>query len=56
MGKIFNAFSQNSGIPRHSLRFTLDGDNIKDDDTPESLDLESGDRIDAHRQQVGGVC
>ena len=33
----------------------LNGEKVNDDDTPESLDMEEGDVIDALLQQTGGA-
>ena len=39
----------------NDLRFVYDGDNLKGDETPDSLDMEDGDVIDAFQKQVGGA-
>lgn len=43
------------GISAGSLRFLLDGQRIKADDTPKMLELEEGDQIDVVLDQVGGI-
>ena len=35
-------------------RFIFDGERVKEDDTPESLEMENGDEIDAMVEQTGG--
>jgi len=39
----------------HELRFFMDGDRIREDDTPETLKLEDGDQIDCMLEQTGGL-
>mmetsp|Transcript_26863 Transcript_26863/g.43227 ORF Transcript_26863/g.43227 Transcript_26863/m.43227 type:complete len:130 (+) Transcript_26863:2-391(+) len=54
MSKVFDAFAQRKGVSRGALRFLLDGDRIKDDQTPEDLDLDQNDQIDCLLEQTGG--
>ena len=35
-------------------RFIFDGERLKDEDTPEKLEMENGDEIDAMVEQTGG--
>eukprot|EP00956_Cyclotella_meneghiniana_P026739 scaffold58585_cov65-Cyclotella_meneghiniana.AAC.3 len=53
MGKIFRAYASRKGIDSSSLRFTLDGDEIEDYETPSTLELEDQDQIDAILEQRG---
>jgi len=41
-------------MDRGSLRFTYDGLAVRGEETPESLEMQQGDTIDAHLQQEGG--
>jgi len=56
IGKVLNVFAERIRVERNALRFTFHGQTIRgnEDETPESLDMEDGDQIDAHLQQVGG--
>ena len=40
---------------KDSIKFIFDGENIKNDDTPENLQIEDGDVVEAVTQQVGGI-
>lgn len=52
--KLMDAYCKRAGVVRESVRFLVDGDRIKEDDTPETLGLENEDSIDAVIAQVGG--
>ena len=54
MLKIMKNYAERVGVPLSSLRFAVDGERIKDADTPASLGLENDDIIDVFQQQVGG--
>jgi small ubiquitin-related modifier len=54
MEKVFVAYASKKGVAPNSLRFLLDGDRIKGDQTPDDLDLQDGDQVDAVLEQVGG--
>jgi len=53
MGALFKTYAANKGIDVLSLRFHLDGETIPFDETPASLALEDGDRINCMLKQVG---
>jgi hypothetical protein len=53
--RLMDAFCKRQGRPASSLRFLYDGQRIEAEDTPESLDMDEGDVIEAHREQVGGA-
>lgn len=55
MKKLMDAFCKRQGKSLDSMRFLIDGNRIQENDTPDSLDLEDGDTIEAHRAQVGGM-
>ena len=44
--KLMDAYCQRQGLANNQCRFIFDGERIKDDDTPESLEMENGDEID----------
>ena len=52
--KLMDAYCSRQGIQANMCRFIFDGERIKDDDTPESLEMENGDEIDAMVEQTGG--
>lgn len=54
MKRLMEAFCKRQGKPIESLRFLIDGTRVSPDNTPDDLDLEDGDVIEAHREQVGG--
>ena len=54
MSKVFSTYAQRKGVQVNSLRFLLDGERIKDTDTPKTLELEDNDQVDCMLEQVGG--
>ncbi|KAJ4422154.1 hypothetical protein N0V82_003238 [Gnomoniopsis sp. IMI 355080] len=52
--KVFTAFTERQNVTQGSLRFLFDGQRVGGDDTPESLEMENGDTIEAHTEMVGG--
>jgi hypothetical protein len=53
--KLMDAYAQQQGKAPDSLRFfTSEGTRILPTHTPDSLELEDGDLLDAHIQQLGG--
>lgn len=48
------AYCSRQGVQQASVRFLYDGERLKDDQTPESLNMEDDDVIDAVAQQTGG--
>lgn len=52
--KIFDAFAQRKGIGAGSLRFMLDGERLKGEQTPKMLELEENDQIDVTLEMTGG--
>ena len=54
MKRLMEAFCNRQGKTMESLRFLMDGTRVEPDNTPGELDLEDGDVIEAHREQVGG--
>lgn len=55
MRKIFDAYAQRLGVNVKNLKFTLDGDRLKETDTPKMLELSDEDQIDVFLEQVGGA-
>eukprot|EP00938_MAST-03A_sp_MAST-3A-sp1_P000769 g769.t1 len=54
MGKVFKAYAKKTGVQVNELRFLLDGERVKADATPKSLELEDQDQIDVVLEQTGG--
>lgn len=54
MRRLMEAFCKRQGKSMDTLRFLIDGARVGLDNTPDDLDLEDGDVIEAHREQVGG--
>jgi len=51
LGKVKKCFSERNGVPLYDLRFLYHGRRIMDEDTPDSLEMESGDSIDVFNGQ-----
>lgn len=54
LGKVANAFCDKMGMDPHTVRFLFDGSRIQENDTPESLEMQDGDLIEAMVEQIGG--
>ena len=52
--KLMDAYCQRQGLGQNQCRFIFDGERIKDDDTPDGLEMENGDEIDVMVEQTGG--
>lgn len=52
--RLMDAFCKRQGKTRESIRFLVDGQRVLDDNTPDDLDLDDNDVIEAHREQIGG--
>lgn len=50
--RLMEAFAKRQGKSLESIRFLSEGDRINGEQTPEDLDLEDGDVIEAHQEQV----
>ena len=51
--KLMDAYCQRQGVNVHSIRFLFDGNRINGRQTPEDLEMEDGDIIDAMVEQMG---
>ena len=49
-----DAYCTRQGLANNQCRFIFDGERIKDEDTPENLEMENGDEIDVMVEQTGG--
>lgn len=56
LSKVMDAFCRRTSKDAKSLRFLFDGERIMPEDTPGSLGMEDGDKIEALNQQTGGRC
>eukprot|EP00735_Rhodelphis_limneticus_P013297 TRINITY_DN690_c0_g1::TRINITY_DN690_c0_g1_i1::g.28787::m.28787 TRINITY_DN690_c0_g1::TRINITY_DN690_c0_g1_i1::g.28787 ORF type:complete len:100 (+),score=37.94,sp/P55857/SUMO1_ORYSJ/55.10/7e-31,Rad60-SLD/PF11976.3/1.3e-25,ubiquitin/PF00240.18/2.4e-08 TRINITY_DN690_c0_g1_i1:87-386(+) len=54
MVKVIQAYCTRVGVAKESQVFLFDGERIRDDATPEELEMEDGDAIDVMHHQVGG--
>jgi small ubiquitin-related modifier len=54
MKKIFDAYASRLGVRAESLKFTFDGESVKEDHTPKMLELTDNDQIDVFLHQTGG--
>ena len=52
--KVFEAYCQRKSLQQNAVRFLVDGERIRADQTPEDFDMEDGDCVDAMMEQVGG--
>ena len=53
LGRLMSMWCQRQGVAMESVRFLFDGSRINPTQSPESLDMESGDIIDVMYAQVG---
>ncbi|KAG4442861.1 hypothetical protein IFR05_001657 [Cadophora sp. M221] len=54
LGKVFEAYCDRQSLTRNTVRFLFEGTRVQENDTPEGLDIEDGDMIQAVLEQVGG--
>ncbi|KAK7256074.1 hypothetical protein RIF29_29508 [Crotalaria pallida] len=52
--KLMNAYCDRKSLDFNSIAFLFDGRRIRAEQTPDELDLEDGDEIDAMMHQTGG--
>ena len=52
--KLMDAYCTRQGLAINQCRFIFDGERLKDDDTPDKLEMENGDEIDVMVEQTGG--
>ncbi|CDW73774.1 ubiquitin-like protein smt3 [Stylonychia lemnae] len=52
--KLMDAYCTRQGLSINQCRFIFDGERLKDDDTPDKLEMENGDEIDVMVEQTGG--
>ncbi|RHZ72473.1 hypothetical protein Glove_242g127 [Diversispora epigaea] len=54
--KLMDAFCARQGKSLNSLRFLYDGERVRENQTPQELDMEDGDTIDVMVEQTGGAA
>lgn len=52
--KLFNAIARTRGLSPTAIRFVYEGKRLSPHETPESMDMQTGDTIDLMLEQVGG--
>ncbi|RFU30005.1 hypothetical protein B7463_g6334, partial [Scytalidium lignicola] len=53
--KLMDAFCERQGKAPNSVRFLFDGSRVQPTDSPESLDMQDGDCLEVHQEQIGGA-
>jgi len=55
--KLMDAFCERQGKAPSSVRFLFDGSRVNASDSPDTLDMQDGDTLEVHQEQIGGaVC
>ncbi|THX40580.1 hypothetical protein D6C86_06860 [Aureobasidium pullulans] len=52
--KLMDAFCDRQGKAPTSVRFLFDGQRVNPTDNPETLDMQDGDTLEVHQEQIGG--
>ncbi|KAH7112690.1 ubiquitin-related domain-containing protein [Dactylonectria macrodidyma] len=52
--KLMGAFCERQGKTLSSVRFLFDGTRVQASDTPDALEMQDGDTLEVHQEQVGG--
>ncbi|KAK4188349.1 ubiquitin-related domain-containing protein [Podospora australis] len=52
--KLMNAFCERQGKNTASVRFLFEGQRVQPTDTPDTLEMQDGDTLEVHQEQVGG--
>ncbi|KAM4059375.1 ubiquitin-2 like rad60 SUMO-like domain-containing protein [Hirsutella rhossiliensis] len=52
--KLMNAFCERQGKNINSVRFLFEGARVQPTDTPDTLEMQDGDTLEVHQEQVGG--
>ncbi|EFJ18574.1 hypothetical protein SELMODRAFT_112290 [Selaginella moellendorffii] len=55
LAKLMKAYCERMSVAPDSIAFLLDGKRLREDQTPEELEMEDGDEIDAMLHQTGGM-
>ncbi|KAK4130414.1 ubiquitin-like protein [Trichocladium antarcticum] len=52
--KLMTAFCERQGKALASVRFLFEGQRVQPTDTPDTLEMQDGDTLEVHQEQVGG--
>ncbi|KAF2808364.1 ubiquitin-like protein [Mytilinidion resinicola] len=52
--KLMDAFCDRQGKSFASVRFLFEGVRVQPTDNPESLEMQDGDTLEVHQEQIGG--
>ncbi|OBT75270.1 hypothetical protein VF21_05650 [Pseudogymnoascus sp. 05NY08] len=52
--KLMDAFCERQGKAPSSVRFLFDGSRVQATDSPDTLDMQDGDTLEVHQEQIGG--
>jgi len=52
--KLMDAFCDRQGKSPQSVRFLFEGVRVNATDNPESLEMQDGDTLEVHQEQIGG--
>ncbi|KAG8165281.1 hypothetical protein KVR01_005556 [Diaporthe batatas] len=52
--KLMGAFCERQGKTVNSVRFLFEGQRVQPNDTPDTLEMQDGDTLEVHQEQVGG--
>ncbi|KPM39997.1 hypothetical protein AK830_g6554 [Neonectria ditissima] len=52
--KLMGAFCERQGKALSSVRFLFEGTRVQASDTPDALEMQDGDTLEVHQEQVGG--
>lgn len=53
--KLMDAYCKKLGLSKQDVRFTFDGNRLREQDNPKACGVEDGDEIDVFQQQQGGA-
>ncbi|KAJ3332313.1 hypothetical protein HDU76_000643 [Blyttiomyces sp. JEL0837] len=56
MEKLIRAFTEKNGAGQGTYRFSYNGDRLNPHKTPDDLEMDDGDLIEATVEQLGGSC
>ncbi|KAF2083579.1 ubiquitin-like protein-like protein SMT3 [Saccharata proteae CBS 121410] len=54
--KLMDAFCERQGKSPTSVRFLFEGQRVNAADNPDSLEMNDGDVLEVHQEQIGGAC
>ena len=53
--KLLDAYCKKLGLSKQAVRFTFDGNRLREQDIPKACGVEDGDEIDVFQEQQGGA-